>query len=82
MGIAAMGYSVVMAIELPDEPGIREAKAHFSDYVNRVIYRGDVVWVTKNKRRVAALIPADIAEWFEANHAAVLEQIRLHQGDG
>lgn len=73
----AVLYSLVMADEIPTEPGIGDAKAHLSEYVNRVLYRGEVVWVTKNKRRVAALIPADVAEWIEANAAAVAASIAL-----
>lgn len=51
-----------MADDIPTEPGIGAAKAHLSEYVNRVLYRGDVVWLTKNGRRVAALMPVEDAE--------------------
>lgn len=58
-------YPMVMSIDIPREPGIRDLKGHLSDYVNRVLYRGDVVWVTKNGRRVAALVPVDAVEAIE-----------------
>jgi prevent-host-death family protein len=58
-----------MAMDLPDEPGIKDAKAHLSDYVNRVIYRDEIVWVTKNGKRVAALVPVEVAERYERESA-------------
>ena len=76
-----MRYDLVMAADIPLEPGIGEAKAHLSEYVNRAIYRGDMVWIAKNNRRVAALIPADLAEWLEANVDAVRRQMALPQAD-
>lgn len=60
--IRGIWYSVTMSTEIPHEPGIRDLKGHLSDYVNRVLYRGDVVWVTKNGRRVAALVPLAVVE--------------------
>jgi len=66
-----MRYSLAMADEIPTEPGIGELKARLSEYVNRVLYRGDVVWITKNKRRVAALVPVEVAERYEAEQRRV-----------
>jgi prevent-host-death family protein len=74
-------YSLAMAHEIPTEPGVGELKSHLSEYLNRVIYRGELVWVRKNGRRVAAVISAETAEWLEANADAVLEQVRLHHHD-
>lgn len=51
-----------MADQIPDEPGIRELKAHLSDYVNRVIYRDEPVWVTKNTKKVLGLAPIEVIE--------------------
>jgi prevent-host-death family protein len=44
------------------EAGIADLKAGLSDYVNRVLYRDEVIWVTKNGKRVAALVPVADAE--------------------
>lgn len=45
-----------------DDVGIRELKAHLSDLVGRVMFRDEVIWVTKNGKRVAALVPVELAE--------------------
>jgi prevent-host-death family protein len=66
------------------EPNIPVHKAR--DVLGKVIeksrYFGGITYLTNRGTRVAAVVPVDLAEWFEANAAAVLEQIRLHQGDG
>lgn len=71
-------YSVTMTSEVGSEVGIREIKARLSDLVNRVIYRGEVIWVTKNGKRVAALVPVEVAEKYfserDAEHVAVEDQ--------
>lgn len=63
-------YSVTMTEQPTGDPGIAELKTRLSDYVNRVIYRRDVVYVTKNGKRVAALVPVDVAERYEAETSA------------
>lgn len=63
-------YPVTMASEAGNEVGIREVKARLSDLVNRVIYRNEVIWVTKNNRRVAALVPIEVAEKYFADQDA------------
>ena len=63
-------YPVTMADGTSDEVGIRELKAHLSDLVNRVIYRNEVIWVTKNGRRVAALVPVEVAERYGADQGS------------
>ncbi len=55
-------YSVTMAEDTPQEPGIRDLKARLSDYVNRAVYRDEPVFVTRNGRRLIALVPAEWAE--------------------
>lgn len=65
-------YAVTMTERT--EAGIAELKAQLSDFVNRVIYRREVVYVTKNSRRVAALVPIEIAERYEAEQAAARER--------
>ena len=64
-------YPVTMTESSTDnEPGIATLKAKLSDFVNRVLYRSDVIYVTKNGRRVAALVPVEVAERYEAELAA------------
>jgi prevent-host-death family protein len=55
-------YPVTMADDIPEEPGIRELKARLSDYVGRTIHRDEPVFVTRNGKRVIALVPAEWAE--------------------
>lgn len=55
-------YSVTMADDIPQEPGIRELKARLSDYVGRTIHRDEPVFVMRNGKRVIALVPAEWAE--------------------
>lgn len=62
-------YPVTMTEGTSDNVGIRELKAHLSDLVGRVMYRGEVIWVTKNGKRVAALVPVEVAERYEAERA-------------
>jgi len=61
----AIRYAVTMAGEAGADVGIAELKAKLSDFVNRVIYRGEVIWITKNGKRVAALVPVEVAELAE-----------------
>lgn len=65
-------YSVTMTESGSTEPeaGIADLKSGLSDYVNRVIYRDEVVWVTKNGRRVAGLAPIEVIEAGRAALAA------------
>lgn len=51
-----------MSDEVTKDVGIRDVKARLSDLVNRVIYRSEVVWIAKNNKRVAALVPIEVAE--------------------
>lgn len=53
--------------------GIRELKARLSDFVNRVIYRGETIYVTKNSKRVAALVPIEVVDLADAVVAGVEE---------
>lgn len=76
----AIRYSVTMPEGSSAAVGIAELKAHLSDYVNRVIYRGEVVWVTKNGKRVAALVPVEVAEAVEA--AEVLAALHASDAQG
>lgn len=68
-GDVVTGYPVTMADEIPNEPGIRELKARLSDYVGRTIHRDEPVFVTRNGKRVVALVPAEWAEKMLADRA-------------
>ena len=59
-------YDVAMTEQPDSDAGIAELKSGLSDYVNRVLYRGDVIYVTKHSKRVAALVPVEVAERYEA----------------
>jgi prevent-host-death family protein len=63
-------YAVTMTEQPERDPGIAELKSGLSDFVNRVIYRRDVVYVTKHGKRVAALVPVEVAERYEAERSA------------
>lgn len=63
-------YAVTMTDQPEADPGIAEVKARLSDYVNRVIYRDEVVYVTKHGKRVAALVPVEVAERYERERDA------------
>jgi prevent-host-death family protein len=53
---------MTVTVEALHEVGIRDLSNATSDCVNRVLYRGDVIYVTKNGRRVAALVPLAVVE--------------------
>lgn len=53
---------MAMAIETLNEVGVRELKAQTTDCLNRVHYLGQVIWVTKNGKRLAALVPPEVVE--------------------
>jgi prevent-host-death family protein len=58
------------------EAGIADLKAGLSDYVNRVVYRRETIMVTKNGRRVAALVPVEAADLAAAvERGATLEEL-------
>ena len=63
-------YDATMTEQPERDPGIAELKSGLSDFVNRVIYRRDVVYVTKHGKRVAALVPVEVAERYEAERSA------------
>lgn len=58
-----------MADDIDQEPGIRELKARLSDYVGRVMFRDEPVFIKKNRKRVVALVPAEWAEKMLAERA-------------
>jgi prevent-host-death family protein len=51
-----------MTLETLHEVGVRELKAQTTDCLNRVHYRDEVIWVTKNGKRIAALVPPAVVE--------------------
>lgn len=59
-----------MTLETLHEVGVRELKAQTTDCLNRVHYRGEVIWVTKNGKRVAALVPPEVVEAAERAEVA------------
>lgn len=67
-------YAVTMTERPEPDPGIAEMKSGLSDFVNRVLYRGDVVYVTKHRKRVAALVPVAVAEAYEAEQRRIARE--------
>ena len=67
------------------ELALSEARARFSELVNRARYAGDSVYVTQHGRRVAAIVPAELlAELEEAEDradAAAIERVRAGGGE-
>lgn len=59
-------YDATMTDQSGGEAGIAELKTGLSDFVNRVLYRGDIVYVTKHSKRVAALVPVEMVELADA----------------
>ncbi len=48
-----------------EEMSVTQARAEFSDVTGRVAYGGQTIYLTKNGRRAAAVVPADSAELLE-----------------
>lgn len=44
------------------EVGIREAREQFADLVNEAAVRDTITYLTNRGRRVAAIVPLDVAE--------------------
>lgn len=44
-----------------NEIGLREGRAKFGDLVNRAEYRGETTYITRHGRRVAAIVPINLA---------------------
>ncbi|MBB4920997.1 type II toxin-antitoxin system Phd/YefM family antitoxin [Streptosporangium saharense] len=42
-----------------DEMGMREARASFGDLIGRAEYGGQITYITRHGRRVAAIVPLD-----------------------
>jgi prevent-host-death family protein len=59
------------ATELP----VTEARHRFSDVVNAAAFRGEVTYVTRRGRRLAAVVPIEAAREYENTH-------RIGQGSG
>jgi prevent-host-death family protein len=50
---------------------ISDAREHLADVVNRAVYSGDVTYLTRRGRRLAAIVPAARAA---ADHAVAVEE--------
>jgi len=50
------------------ELSVSQARDHFSDAVNRAAFGGEITYVTRGRghQRAAAIVPADLAERYEA----------------
>lgn len=45
---------------------VTDARTHLSDVVNRAAYAGEAVYLTRRGRRLAAVVPAEVLEAYEA----------------
>jgi prevent-host-death family protein len=52
-----------------------DARDQFGELVNRASYAHEATWVTRRGRRVAAIVPVDVLEAWEAAENA--EDVRL-----
>jgi prevent-host-death family protein len=50
---------------VPDEMPAGEVRQAFADVVGRAQHAGHTTYITHRGRRVAAIVPADAAEWLE-----------------
>lgn len=74
-------YTAGMA-EAPDldtDIAIFEARNKLGKIIEKSRYFGGITYLTNRGQRVAAVIPADVAEWIEANADAVAASIALHR---
>jgi prevent-host-death family protein len=44
------------------EVTVRELRAHLADHLNEAGTRGEIIYVTSNGRRIAALVPLHVAD--------------------
>lgn len=51
-----------MKARIVKEMGIRDAREDFADLVNEAAVRNTITYLTNRGRRVAAVVPLDIAE--------------------
>lgn len=58
-----------MGIEMsdPHELSVTEARDHFSESVNRAVYRGEITFVTRGRlhQRAAAIVPAEMVDHYK-----------------
>ena len=67
----------------PDEMPAGEARRAFADVVGRAQYAGHITYITHRGKRVAAIVPADAAEWleeYEDNQLAKMAAEALAEG--
>jgi antitoxin Phd len=44
---------------------VSDARQHLADVVSRAAYAGRITYITRHGRRIAAIVPADVAEAME-----------------
>jgi prevent-host-death family protein len=67
-----------MAYEVP----VTQARAEFADLVNRVVYGGERVVVTRHGKAIVALVPAADLERLESDEPEPAQVIRLGSDGG
>lgn len=48
------------------EMALTEARRHLADVVNRAAYSGEGIYLTRNGRRLAAIVPVEVLDAMEA----------------
>lgn len=61
-----------MSAAAPEEMPISDARDHLADVLARSTYAGQTTYITKRGRRVAAVVPVDVAEAAEDAEDAYL----------
>lgn len=59
----------------PDDVTVSEARDHLADLIGEVTYSGVTRYLTRRGRRVAALVPVDVAEAAAAEEDAWLSEL-------
>lgn len=69
LNMAYLAYTESMAMDMTDnELTVTEARDNFSQLVNRAAFGGEVTFIHRgrNHEKVAAIVPADLVEQYEA----------------
>ncbi len=70
LNVAYLAYTESMAMDIADnkELTVTEARDNFSQLVNRAAFGGEVTFIHRgrNHETVAAIVPADLVEQYEA----------------
>ena len=70
-------YTVGVPADMsPNEIGIADARSNLTELVAHVRLLNRIKYLTNRSRRVAAIVPVEVAEWVERNADTVMAMIR------